>query len=381
MHSSRITALALSFTVAATALGVGCSKPSSSDAASATDAGGSRKKSLSPDWVPDLDPTALDTNAPLVQLVPESTAARAPASPTSSSSGAGAPAPGSPQSAAALAQAVGTVKLVSAGAEPRQKLRYKFHAGEGETLVTELHSNVNVEAKGMDEPDMGGPPIKMTTSIEPKTVSPEGDLRYDYHLTGIGLGDASGLPPQAIAAAKQELGALVGLGGYVVITSRGLTKDAQLQAPQAADPQIMQLLEQYQQTVRAIAPPLPDEPVGKGAKWTKTSTVQTAEARATQDETYTLTNLTGDSGTLDIVIAQNSPAQALGGMPPGMNARLESAKASGKGASAFDLNRIVPQTQQVDALSVTTYLAEQAGETQRMKVTLKVTVKLTGTKP
>ena len=376
MHFSRSLVLAVSLATGAACMS--CAKDPPKAVADTSDAA-AKKRDLMPSFVPELD-----TNAPLVALLPSNPSSGAstddPAGSPPSGSGARAGGAQAPLSAGAPAE-MATVKLLSAGAEPREKLRYKFKAGAGETLTSELRSTVHIEAPGMQEPDMGGPPIKMVSAVDLKTVSPEGDLRYEYHLTSLGLGDSAGLPPQAMAQAKQELSALVGLGGYVVITSRGLTKDARLQAPAQASTQVLQLLEQYQQTLRAIAPAFPDEAVGKGAKWVKTATVLTAEQKATQDETYTLTDLTGDQGTLDIAVAQSSPAQALGGLPPGMNARLESAKASGKGASTFDVNRLVPSSQQVDATSITSYVADQNGETQHMKVTLHVRVKIAGTRP
>ncbi|WP_198104591.1 DUF6263 family protein, partial [Clostridioides difficile] len=81
-------------------------------------------------------------------------------------------------------------------------------------------------------------------------------------------------------------------------------------APQGASPQTEQMLEQIRQQTRDIAAPFPEEEVGKGAKWERTTKAENAGQKAQQKETYTLVDLTGDTGKIEFVVVQNTPGGA-----------------------------------------------------------------------
>jgi hypothetical protein len=139
------------------------------------------------------------------------------------------------------------------------------------------------------------------------------------------------------------------------------------------------MVEQIRQTTRDLATPLPDEEVGKGAKWEKTTKVENGGQKAAQKETYTLVDLTGDTGKIEVVVVQNAPGGAVQapGIPAGAGIRIENMVSNGKGTSGFDLNRITP-TSALDAVTTMLLIADRNGQTERAKMTMKVTLRLSG---
>ena len=59
------------------------------------------------------------------------------------------------------------------------------------------------------------------------------------------------------------------------------------------------MVSQVEQMLRDACAPLPEEAVGKGARWEKLSTLRAKNGNATQTDTYTLGELHGDKGKLD----------------------------------------------------------------------------------
>jgi hypothetical protein len=180
-----------------------------------------------------------------------------------------------------------------------------------------------------------------------------------------------------VANLQPELEPFKGLSGSAEITARGVTKHASFKIPEGAQkgsPEGVQVLEQMRQTVREMAVVLPEEEVGKGAQWDKTSRTEANEVKVTQKEHYTLTDLQGDTGTLDIVLSQTAPPQPMKG-PGGSTVQLEQLSSSGKGTSSFDLAHIVP-TSRLDATTGMALAGPPQDTRQRVKMVMKFGVKV-----
>jgi hypothetical protein len=99
------------------------------------------------------------------------------------------------------------------------------------------------------------------------------------------------------------------------------------------------------QTLWNVAPPLPDEEVGVGARWRRVSPLAVKSSRATQTDLFTLLAMSETEGRLDDVLTQTAPHQMLSvpGLERGAHAQMESMLASGDARTRFTLSRIVPQ--------------------------------------
>jgi hypothetical protein len=200
--------------------------------------------------------------------------------------------------------------------------------------------------------------------------APRRKLRYEWRLgqkeqLTMGLRTSASTPSQIADGMRAEVAAIEDLSGSAVVTSRGLTREISLRPGATTDTDATgQMVEQIRQTLRDLAAPLPEEDVGRGARWQKLSRLDSEVAtsgsradsgragdpRIAQTETFTLVEVPGDAGrggrgALDDVLAQTAPSQAL--RAPGVQgsaARMESMLASGSARVRFELSRLVPQT-------------------------------------
>jgi hypothetical protein len=140
------------------------------------------------------------------------------------------------------------------------------------------------------------------------------------------------------------------------------------------------MIEQVRQTLRDLAAPLPDEDVGRGARWQKLSQLDAKETRIAQTETFTLLAIQGDKGTLDDVLAQTAPPQTLRGpgMPQGATARMDSMLASGDAKVRFDLSRLVPQTK-FDGTTTMVVSGQSPDERKRVTMIMRIGIAIEGT--
>ena len=108
---------------------------------------------------------------------------------------------------------------------------------------------------------------------------------------------------------------------------------------------LMPVAEAYAAVLKDAAP-LPEEPVGKGAKWEHVSPLKSDAISLTQRATFTLVNETADSVDLDLTIEQTAPSQEMHapGLPAGAKVTIKSVDSHGTGHSQVFLNRLVPKS-------------------------------------
>jgi hypothetical protein len=270
---------------------------------------------------------------------PDASAATQPPLPPPVAFDSGAPAPNG---------ATARVRLVDPGKEPRQALRYTWRVGQHERLMMELRTAASTEAGGTTTPEIALPPVHIGVAIDPLSVSPEGDLSYAWRVVSTQV-ESSGAPAAPMAdGMREEVAAVVRLTGSATVNPLGLTTSLTVDVaslPEAGAGGSGQMIEQVRQTLRDLAAPFPEEPVGAGARWEKLSQLSSRDAHLTQTDAYTLLALTRTGGTIDDVLAQTAPSQPL--PTPGaanVQARMDSMLASGDGKTTFDLTRLAPQT-------------------------------------
>jgi hypothetical protein len=237
------------------------------------------------------------------------------------------------------------VKLLDAGDPPRRKLRYTWQVDQKEQLTMDMRTAAST---GGDAPESGAkgeevplPTVHVVLAIDPQSVNADGDMHYAWSVTSTKVDAEEGTPAQVTEGMSAQVAAIAHLSGAAVVTARGLAREM------ATDPGASgQMVDQVQQTLRDVAAPFPEEEVGVGARWRKTSRLDERDARVAQSETFRLVKLEDERGTLDDALAQTAPPQALHapGQAAGSRARMESMLASGEAKIRFDLSRLVPQT-------------------------------------
>lgn len=268
-----------------------------------------------------------------------------------------------------------TVRLLDTGQPPRRALRYAWKLDRRESLAMDLRTSASTEAGGSKQ-EIPLPPVHIVVAIDPKGVSPDGDLSYAWSVTEAAVTSDPKAPSQVAEGMRAEVAAVAHLAGSAVVTSRGLPKDVRVEDASMLDAGAAtgQMVEQVRQTLLQLSAPLPEEDVGKGARWQALTELDSKDARITQTETFTLTDVAGDKGSLDDVLAQTAPPQPLR-MPEGRQARMHSMLASGDAKIRFDLSRVVPQRK----FDGTTRLVLGMDGSGKVAMTMKIAIGITGT--
>jgi hypothetical protein len=273
------------------------------------------------------------------------------------------------------------MKLLDSGQAPRRKLRYTWRASQKEQLALDLRTAASTESAYAKQPELPLPPVHVVVAIEPQSVSPEGDLRYAWRVESSEIRADAQTPSQVADGMRAAVAELENLSGHAIVSARGLTTEISTAAsPPTEAGAGGQMVEQVRQTLRDVAAPLPEESVGRGARWQKLSQLSTRDARITQTETFTLVELAAETGTVDDVLAQTAPAQELlaAGMPAGTHARMESMLASGDAKTRFDLSRLVPQTK-FDGTTTMVVSGGTPGDTaRRITMIMRVEILVSG---
>jgi hypothetical protein len=269
------------------------------------------------------------------------------------------------------------VKLVEAGAEPRKPLRYQFKAGRKDKLVMDMKMSMTLAMGGASQPETVLPISRTTMQINSVSVSPEGNLKYEFEVTDAVVTDKNGALPIVVSTMETELKKTVGMSGWAIVTPRGFTEDAEINVPEGASPQLHQMVDNLRQQIRQLSSPLPEEPVGIGAKWEVTMPLNTDALKLIQTASYELKTLEGTTGKLGIQVAQTAKPQQMNlpNMPPGTKTTLTSLKTKASGTANFDLTQPVPKSELSLATNMKMNVSAQ-GQSSDVTTDMKIDIKI-----
>lgn len=236
------------------------------------------------------------------------------------------------------------VRLLEAGRSPLRTLRYKATAGQKGSITMTQKMAIEMTIGGQTLPSSGAPEIRLEMDYTVATVSPEGDIRFEFRLSTPELVGGPEVPPAATQAMRTALEGMRGLSGHGLLASHGLMRDVQFVLPENANAQLRQLVDQMQPSLRNLSAPFPLEAVGVGGKWEIIQRVTLNGVTLDQTGTNELTSLEGDRGQLAVKVTQSAEPQQvqLPNLPPQARMDLESMVSKGEGEVSFDLSRLVP---------------------------------------
>ncbi len=235
----------------------------------------------------------------------------------------------------------GQVKLIDPGAEPRQVLRLHPKAGDKQTFSMSLKMSMAMKMGENEMPAVKMPPMTFTMDATVKDVSADGDISYEIVLGEGTVGEEPGAVPQAAEMMKSILASMKGTTGTGVVTSRGLNKGANFKPPANANPQAKQMMEQMKEGLFNLG--LPEEAVGKGAKWQFKMPLKSQGMTMDQTFDYELVSLEGDELTVNANIKQTAAKQKVESPAmPGVKVDLDKLSGSGKGQVTANLAQLLP---------------------------------------
>jgi hypothetical protein len=238
------------------------------------------------------------------------------------------------------------VKVLSKGAKPRSPLVYDFSSAVSERTRLSMRMKMTMGMEGMALPETPPIPLIMDVDIRPDCVTREGSLRYTFEFVAIELGQDPALDMVTHEAVQSELGRLVGMNGWALVSTSGLELASALSPPAGMDPSDP-LLDNMNESMNNVSSPFPTTAVGIGATWTVEQHVSNARMSLDQKAAYTLLSLEGGRATLEVRLEQSAPKQEMNlgkQAMMGATAHLDSLATQGAGSMQVDLARVVPRS-------------------------------------
>lgn len=234
------------------------------------------------------------------------------------------------------------VQLLDAGAEPRQPLRLKPTIGKKQQIAMTMKQDIALSLPGKPAQKVTTPAIVMTMETTVKQVEPNGDIQSAFRYVDFDVNASSSTPPQMVEAMRSQLRKMNGLSGTIVTDARGQTKSMQFDSLDKLDPALKQTLQQTSQSLSQISTPLPEEPIGIGAKWRVNQAPTVNGIHLNQTGTFELASLTNDIANLNVALEQQANQQTI--QFPGAAGKsilLKSLTAKGSGTSQLNLTNIM----------------------------------------
>ncbi len=245
--------------------------------------------------------------------------------------GAAAGSEGTAQNAAGATGAGGgdAMKVVEPGAEPRAKRRYAFTLNKAERRNLLIRQSVAQDKQVQEQPA-----LSLTVDFVAKEAKPTA-TRFEMKVVEVDLADKDKVDPRIVQQAAQELGMFKGLSATFSVSARGEVGEVTLSGSEKMQREgAAEILDAFTQFVELVLAPLPDEPIGDGAKWEKSETVRERGVEQSSKRTLELKESSETGATVVSTIEKKVPKRKLPDprMPPGTTMEVD-----GKGSYTYSL--------------------------------------------
>lgn len=211
--------------------------------------------------------------------------------------------------------------LLEPGAEPRSVVRYETEPGTARNAFTyKQRTTTKYENTVMEEgrTDIDLPAIRAISFVTATGVSPAGDADLNIVVADAHVLDDV-VDPRMRTVARRAAREMHGKRSQLTRASSG-----QLMNVEAPDG--------LEDVIRASALVFPHEPIGIGARWSRTTSIEVNKVRWYETTTFTLRDRTSDSVTIDVASEFRAGDQALHAEP---NATTRLTGGTGRGSGHF----------------------------------------------
>lgn len=276
-----------------------------------------------------------------------------------------------------IAHAESTLQILDYGAEPRAPLRYKFEAGKTERMMMEMTMSMANEVDGKLVPGASLPSTRTTMLLRVTDVAADGSARLEFESQSAEspMGQVAGQVPQATL--DRTLAGLSMLKGWYRTDTRGRVLESGVTLPESVLPEGMppgmarQMMDEMMNDVDESQQELPEEAVGRGARWQVVQHLDIAGAKISQGQEFTLRSRSGNRVELDTKIIQ-PPADGPGApLVPGMSIQSVS---TGSGTMVLDLNGLsTTLTMEVNSTTTMSMPSQAQAQPRKMVMQMKMT--------
>ena len=232
------------------------------------------------------------------------------------------------------------VQLVDAGTPPRRRLRYDAAPGSRQGMALQITSSRSVDVDGVGELDMGEPSWGLEADVVVEKVDEEGDLHFTWQVSRCGLCKSD--PDNA--AIDAGLARIEGFSVRAQTTSRGIVHEVAFESNDELNLTVGHMLDRLRIAMSDFCTPLPEEPVGVGARWAVARTTTQFGMRMVETSEYTLLSSADDRLELRVKTALTAGEQDVSfpQAPAELAMTLTSLHGRGLGEIRLDLTRLVP---------------------------------------
>jgi hypothetical protein len=183
-----------------------------------------------------------------------------------------------------------TAKLTDPGQDPKSPLVYAF-VDKPRTVTATIKASAGAGNQ---------PPFRFTFTARPRPkLGLVSDAHVEVHVTKMEMDLGPNAPPQ-LAAQKGALEkAFTSVGGSFDATSHGDIDNLDFQTDKGAQ-DVGDLVVVFQPALELLVVPLPNDPVGIGAKWVKTTSKHTEDAQGQSTTTLTLVARDAQTATIKV---------------------------------------------------------------------------------
>ncbi len=270
------------------------------------------------------------------------------------------------------------VTLLSAGSGKKAPLRYQPVAGFTQTLTMTMDMQLAMALRtvpGAAEtplPRARLPKTRFTLELRVAEVATDGTVTLEYRYRSFEVLADPEVAPAVLEATSKSLAELSGVTGRMVVSDRGFVEEHRLDLPAGLSPEAKQSLKSIKRSMGQMAAPLPQEPVGKGARWQVKTAVEINGAVLDMVSIAELTERKGKRAKVKTAIEQTSGRQDL--ELNGIKSQLVSALFTANGSSLVDLGALAPRSASVKGSGTMEFEAMGQG----LKVDLSIGVTLEG---
>ena len=237
------------------------------------------------------------------------------------------------------------IEIIESGGKVAQETRL-YNANEGGAPRRGVETKMSGTQPSPIKLPSTAATLDIAVDITVKEVSNKGDIIYE-----VALGEASGAEepaggaPSGAKAKKSALAGVKGMSATGTVSSQGLSKGFDFKAPPGADAQTHLFMDLMKDVFVQLATPLPEEPVGAGAKWEVKVPIQSHGVKVDQTASYELVSIEGDNLKTKSTSTQHAANQKIDNpIMPGL--KLDLTKWTGKGTSelGLDAGKIMPSS-------------------------------------
>ena len=269
------------------------------------------------------------------------------------------------------------ITLISPGAAPRTALRYNVAPTYKGHMDMNMTMGMSMSLPGMGAQSMDIPTMKLGADIGVTSVTPAGDIAFDFAYTGVRLDQTAGVDPTVSSMIAEMDAALKSVRGTGTTTSRGASRGFQIDLSKVNNPQISQMMGSLSSSLDNVLIPLPEEAVGVGARWESRQAIKSQGFQVFQKTLWELVSFDGKTAKLKATLEQMAPPQPLNSpaMPAGADMSLDKFTGAGTGTLAISLDALVP-TSEVNSQTNMSMSVNAGGSAQQISIgmTLKMTI-------